>query len=149
MKELYPFVAASILYLVSPILSAQARAAVSRWVSEARRYSPVADKAVPDYLAPRSIDDYIDFAADLAQVVPAIVLTGIGVTLALPADDVFLSVTAQLVTVVAIVVVQGYVMTQSPQAYAARKVYGYSVVILACLGVNVIAALTVALVTLR
>lgn len=144
MTELFPFIAAISVYLTTPVLNAHARTTVQRWLAEASRGSPVPDSEVPDYLAPKQIFDYIEFAADLAQILPAVVLTSIGVVLALP-KDVAPATAASfvLLTMLILLVAEARVLSMSPQRYASLKLYGYSFVALVGIGTNLAALATV------
>jgi hypothetical protein len=134
---LFPFLAAIAIYLATPILNAHAKATIARWLAEASRDATVPESRAPDYLAPKQIYDYIDFAADHAQVLPAVVLTSIGVVLALPEDlTPTTAASFTLATVLILLVTEVRVLSVSPQQYAAMKRFGYSFVALVGIGIN-------------
>lgn len=146
MTTLFPFLAAIAIYLATPILNAHAKATIARWLAEASRDATTPESSAPDYLSPKHIYDYIDFAADHAQVLPAVVLTSIGVVLALP-EDVAPTTAATFVlgTVLIVLVTQVRVLSASPQQYAAMKRFGYSFVALVGIAINTVAVVLVLL----
>lgn len=145
MKEILPFLAAAAIYLASPLLARRIVSSVARWIEEGRQYARVPESEIPDYLAVKQVYDYIAFAADLSQVFPAVLLTSVGIILAIP-DDFSPTGTAVLVllTAMAAIVTEAYVSGMSPQRYASRKYFShFSLVSVVGIFINVSACVLV------
>ena len=86
-----PFVAAILVYLVSPQLSKLLRNTVTGKVEQANSKYKVeqADsecletREIPDHLSPEYIGDYVEYAGDAAQILPSTFLVVVGVVAAL------------------------------------------------------------------
>jgi hypothetical protein len=142
----YPFVLSALIALFMPLLTARARTSIGRWISDAKQYSPVPDEQIPDYLAAPQIDVYIEFAADLAQILPAVVLTFAGVVLALPSVTPVVTASLIAAAVLAVIGIEYYIQQQSPQQYATRRIWRYSFAAVAVFVLNIVAAAVVALI---
>ncbi|GHE11413.1 hypothetical protein [Streptomyces alanosinicus] len=137
MKDAIPFIAASVMYLLSPVLTRRAQASVRNWISSEKAQSNISVGTPPYYLSPEQIEDYIEFSVDAVQIVPAITLTGVGIVLALP-ESLSSWVVGIIYICVALVLVladTGMHLTR-PQRYLSRKFLGLSYVALGGLCVN-------------
>jgi hypothetical protein len=144
MTQAFPFLAAIVLFLVSPVLVAGAKRQVAAWIAESQPDRPPHPTTIPDYLAPEQIDVYVEYAADIAQIVPAITLTGVGVVLALPASISPVGAAAVMLLMVLLLVLTNHaVLAMSPHRYVRRKVLGISPVNATGIAVNAVAVLVV------
>jgi hypothetical protein len=145
MSTVFPFLAAIVMLLASPLLIKRAKHQVSAWIDRAGRHGAVPDKQIPDYLAPQQVLVYVEYAADLAQIVPTIALTGVGVVAGMPpSTEPSTAAAFALAIVLALVLVDAWLIAVSPQRYVRRKILGISAVPLAGIMVN-LAALTITL----
>jgi len=144
-KETVPFAAAIVLYLLTPFLTWRAKNVVMGWIDKGQAHSGTSPGAVPDYAAPKQMQDYIEYMADLLQVYPAVLLTVVGVLVAAQGDLPTPAVAVLLFGVVIVIVMTEYhVQSRSPQRYAARKLFRhYSPVTVVGAAVNLVALLTV------
>ncbi|MDX3536198.1 hypothetical protein PV721_17830 [Streptomyces sp. MB09-01] len=138
MKEYIPFAASTLMYLLSPLLVRKAQKAVMRAIAESDNLLE-GEHEKPAHLQDSSIKKYVAFAVDAAQIVPAILLTGVAVTLAIP-NDWPPSLAGVLIIVVSLVVVgaDAYVLSLDPHQYAKKKWRGYSVVEISGISLNLI-----------
>ncbi len=123
MKDLSPFIAAMALYVISPLLTRKAWVAVEGWIRKSiPDPSTIPAECMPDALAEANVKLYIEFASDLVQIWPGIILTSVGVAVALRGDfSVWWAVVWLIATVVAVLVIEFYVLSMSPQIYQSRK----------------------------
>ncbi|MEV6494510.1 hypothetical protein AB0M20_38690 [Actinoplanes sp. NPDC051633] len=128
MSDAFPFLAAILLLLVNPLLTSRARKEVKTWIDRSKPYAQAKDEAIPDYLSEKVVLDYVVYAADAVQIVPAIVLTAVGMVLALPGISPLVGAGVMLVVVLAIVWLDTRVSMMSPSAYFRQKVAGVSLV---------------------
>ncbi|MEU6669190.1 hypothetical protein [Streptomyces sp. NPDC046727] len=137
MKDAIPFIAASVMYLLSPILTRRAQASVRNWISSEKDHSNIPVGTPPYYLSPEQIEDYIEFSVDAVQVVPAITLTGVGIVLILPdgLPSWVVGVIYICVTLALVLADTGMYLTR-PQRYLSRKFFGLSYVALGGLLIN-------------
>ena len=122
-----PFVAAVLVYLVSPQLSRLLRNTVIGRVEQANsRYSqkdgiPTQKDGIPTHLTPKYIGDYVEYAGDAAQVLPSTFLVLVGVVAALFAGIPVLIVGVLLiVSVPSILYVMLKVLNTDPSKYVRR-----------------------------
>lgn len=138
--ETFPFLASIMLFLASPLLVMRAKRHVANWLADARPAEGVDMRTVPAYLAPEQIGAYVEYAADVVQIVPAITLTGVGVVVALPGSLSPQAAAAWMLAVVLLVVAADTLtLAMPPQRYLRRKVLGISFVALVGILVNAVA----------
>jgi hypothetical protein len=115
-----PFVAAILVYLVSPQLSSLLRNTVIGKVDQANsRYSGTGE--IPAHLSSEYIGDYVEYAGDAAQVLPSTFLVVVGVVAALFAGLPLLIVGGLLIVSVPVVLyVMFKVLNADPSKYARR-----------------------------
>jgi predicted tellurium resistance membrane protein TerC len=122
-----PFLVAIGLYLLSPLTTNLVVGAVVAAIDKGRAIAGKVDETqVPIYLAPETISDYVEFAADGAQVIPAIVLPIVGAIYAfssVPAPaDVSLLIAAFFVAIGML----AWMLTRPAAEYVSLKKYGFS-----------------------
>ena len=126
-----PFVAAILVYLLSPQLSRLLRNTVTGKVEQANsRYSQNVEQAntgrsptesIPSHLTPEYIGDYVEYAGDAAQVLPSTFLVLVGVVAALFAGIPVLIVGILLIASVPLVMyVMLKVLNTDPSKYVRR-----------------------------
>ncbi|MEV6306638.1 hypothetical protein AB0M02_45080 [Actinoplanes sp. NPDC051861] len=143
MKTAFPFLAAIAMLLANPLLIKRAKFQVGSWIARAGSGSAVPDRSVPDYLAPQQVLVYVEYAADIAQIVPSIALIGVGVIAGMPSDTSPSTAAAiTLAVVLALVLVDTMLLAVSPQQYLRRKVLGLSAVPFVGVVANLIAMAT-------
>lgn len=135
-----PFIAAIVFILIAPMLAARVKKTVQAHITEDRDRLHIApDVAVPPHLSPKVINDYIEYASDAIQIIPATLLPVVGViftvsnngpsswTLGLLLFIVLLALTLDVVVAIS-----------SPADYVSRRVCGYSIAALVALVSNVV-----------
>lgn len=126
-----PFAAAILLYLVSPFLTRQAQRVLVGQIAESQVRSRPPDNPAdtPYYLAVPAIEDYVEYVADLVQVAPAALLPIVGALFSLSqgGDPVFPLGFLTVVAVLSIGLI-AWVGGQDAAVYVSRKWFGYSVV---------------------
>lgn len=135
-----PYVVAIILYLLGPLQSGLVRFAISSAIDRARADMPGVDnEQIPYYLMPEIIADYVDYAADAAQVIPALLLPIVGAVYGLsrgvPAP---VSVTFLIVAALAAFAMLTWLIKTPPSSYVSRKWSGYSIVAIAGVILNLV-----------
>lgn len=140
-----PFTAAIMFYAIAPLLGRQVKAAIQRVMASERQHGDeVPPGTIPIYLAPESIEDYIDFAVDAVQVYPVFLLPIVGAIYAFSASTpAGLSVTLLLAAVVLAVGMNAWVTSSSPVDYVSRRWHGYSVITLIGMAFNAVALVLV------
>lgn len=127
-----PFIAAIMFYAIAPLLANHTKVTVRRVIDSGQRHvgGSYEDK-IPFNLAAESIEDYVDFAMDAVQVLPAFLLPIVGSVYTFStATPTGLSVTLLLAAVVIAMGLSAWIMSTAPANYASRKWHGYSVVTL-------------------
>jgi hypothetical protein len=142
-----PYAAAILVYLLGPTFSRLARHSISGAIDNARVTSGLPDeKAVPYYLASGMILDYVEYATDLAQVVPVILLPIIGALYSFSSIPVPVAVSILVVVFLIAIGMLGQMVTRLPAKYVSRKWHGFPVLTLAGIALNLVAmALTLSL----
>jgi hypothetical protein len=139
-----PFAAAIMFYAIAPLLGRQVKAAIRRVIASERKPGDEPPGTIPIYLAPESIEDYIDFAVDAVQVYPVFLLPIVGAIYAFSASTpAGLSVTLLLAAVVLAVGMNAWVTSSSPVDYVSRRWHGYSLITLIGMVFNAVALVLV------
>ena len=128
MNDAVPFCAAIAMFLIGPLLTAKAKREVTMWIGRSAKFDSGDGKAVPAYLTPEHVGRYVEYAADVVQIAPAVTLTIVSATVLNPGS--FTPAwTASFVaaTVVAILILEHFVIA-SPERYLRTKKWGVSVV---------------------
>ena len=108
------------------------------WISSEEAKSNVGLGTPPYYLSPAQIEDYVEFAADAVQIVPAVTLTSVGIMLCFP-DTMATWLAGAIYVIISIILIvsdSGMYLSR-PQAYLARKFLGLSYVALGGLILNI------------
>jgi hypothetical protein len=140
-----PFVAAILLYLASPLVIHQVLRVLSGQLADGERHVRNLDpNSIPYYLTPSSISDYLEYAADVVQILPAILLPIVGALYAL-GNGVSAAAAVSFLVLVCILAfaVNAWVLGSSASDYASRKWHGYSVVTLMGVSINIVGLLMV------
>lgn len=115
-----PFLAACALYALAPELTWVARRRVTNAVTSAGKVS--GSSSVPPHLSPGYIGDYAEYAIDVAQIVPMLLLPLIGV---LVSAKLGLSTTLicliSVVFVLALVFLTVHLLQRDPINYVSKK----------------------------
>lgn len=140
-----PFAAAVLIYSIAPLLSKQVKSAVRSAISEGRLHvNMVTEDDIPYYLAPPTIEDYVEYAMDAVQVFPTCLLPIVGAVYAfgngLPTE---VSVSILILTMVAAIAMSAWIMSRSASDYVSRKMYGYSIISLLGVAINIAGILLV------
>jgi hypothetical protein len=133
-----PYAVAVILYLLAPLQSGLVRFAIASAIDRARAgMTDVDNDEIPYYLMPEMIADYVDYAADAAQVVPALLLPIVGAVYGLsggvPAP---VAVTFLVVAAIAALAMLTWLIKTTPSSYVSHKWSGYSVLTIAGIILN-------------
>lgn len=123
-----PFVAAIALFLISPLLVAKVKAAVRGQIAEDAGDVGVPEDKIPPHLTRESIEGYIEYAADLVQILPLTLLPVTGAVFAIAAHVPSTIALGYLgVAVLAAVAAESWVLAQAAGRYVARRLFRYSV----------------------
>lgn len=135
-----PFIAGILFVLVSPLLVTRVKRSVQAQIRQDREHLGISfDTDVPPPLAPKVINDYIEYAVDGVQIIPITLLPVIGAVFTVSTNGATMPTLILLCSMVLIAVVLDLVVTNSSTAdYASRKFYGYSIAALVALCSNVI-----------
>lgn len=125
-----PYAAAIMLYLIAPLLSGLVLSAVSAVIAQGRnRLTDVQDQQIPYYLMPNVVGDYVEYAMDAIQVIPALLLpivgTVYGFASGVPAP---VSLSFLIVACIAAIAVMAWMLSASPSDYVSRKWRSYSMI---------------------
>jgi hypothetical protein len=138
--QISPYGAAILIYLIFPLLSLQVKSTINSVIADGRSHvSTIVDSDLPYYLTPSSINDYVDYAIDAAQVFPVMVLPIVGAVYGLSTGiPAAVTLSFLFVACVLAVAMTAWIVTRSPSDYVSRKWCGYSIITLAGVAVNVI-----------
>ncbi|MFE0384646.1 hypothetical protein ACFW1F_11250 [Streptomyces bungoensis] len=140
MAEYIPFGAAIVMYLFNPLIERKAQATVFKSISESDHLMPDAARlAVPAHRSNDSIKSYLSFVIDAAQIVPATILTAVGVILAIPSH--WSPATAAILVLgvcLLVLAVDAYILGFDPHVYDEKRMRGYSFTAIAGIFLNVI-----------
>jgi hypothetical protein len=133
-----PYAVAIVLYLMAPRLTGLVKFAVSAAIAKGRAgLADVRETEIPYYLMPEMIDDYVEYATDVAQVFPALLLPIVGAVYGfsggIPAP---VSVTFLLVACLAAIAMMAWLISLPPSDYVSRKWSGYSLLTVAGIALN-------------
>jgi hypothetical protein len=136
-----PYAVAVALYLMAPLLSGLVKFSVSAALTEGRvGQQGVDDARIPYYLTPKMIDDYVEYATDAAQVVPALLLPIVGAVYGFSSGiPVQASLAILLVATLAAFAMLAWMIRTIPSDYVCRKKWGYSFLSLTGISLNLAA----------
>jgi hypothetical protein len=135
-----PFAAAILIYFIAPLLSSQVKSVIRSAISEGRLHvGLVAENEIPYYLAPPSIEDYVEYAMDAVQVFPACLLPIIGSIYAFGSGiPTGVSASILVLALVATIAMSAWIMSRPAPDYVSRKWHGYSIISLLGVIINII-----------
>lgn len=141
-SAILPIGAAILFLLFSPLLTSKVVNAVDGWIAkDAVAYGAIPEAEVPPHLTKQAIVDYVEYAADAVQIVPATLLPVVGAIVAVTSEQSSsLAAVAILVGFIAAAVgLDAWVLSRAPQDYVSRKLRGgYSIVSLIAIACNVV-----------
>lgn len=142
-----PYVAAVLVYLLGPSLSELARKSISGEIDRARVASSLPDEEqVPYYLAETVILDYVEYATDLAQVIPVVLLPILGALYGFSSIPAPVAISILVVVFLVAIGMLAQMLIRLPVKYVSRKWRGFSVLTLTGIALNLVAmALTLSL----
>jgi hypothetical protein len=135
-----PYAAAIILYLIAPLLSRLVLFAISAVIAEGRnRVGDVQDQEIPYYLMPNVISDYVEYAMDAIQVIPALLLPVVGAVYGfaggVPSP---VSLSFLIVACVTAIALMAWILNKPPSDYVSRKWHAYSIITVGGILLNVV-----------
>lgn len=136
-----PFLAASVLYGGSPELTKVARWRITSLISDLDKRDSE-NKTVPPHLSEDYIGDYLEYAVDVAQVVPMVLLPLIGVLISLHLGlDPGIAWLIFAGSALILIIVTTRFLRQDPIEYVSKKFFGrYTLLSMAGIIANLIAA---------
>jgi hypothetical protein len=140
-----PFIAAILFYLVTPLIARQVQRALRGELAEGGRHAPNLDTHfIPYYLTQSAISDYLEFATDAVQVIPAVLLPVVGAIYALGNGvPPVISISFLVAVCLAAFALNAWMFGHSASDYASKKWYGYSVMTLTGVSINIIGLLII------
>jgi hypothetical protein len=123
------------------------RFSVSSVLNQGRVNDPNVDwQEVPDFLMPETIGLYVEYAADTAQAIPAVLLPIVGAVYGFSGGTpVPLAVTFLILAFIVAIAMLAWMVTALPAVYVSRKRFGYSTLTIVGIGLNLIGmSLTIA-----
>lgn len=134
-----PFLAAILLYSVSPLLCRQVKRTIHAEIAEGRLHvNPAKEEDIPFYLAPPSISDYVEYAFDAVQVFPTLLLPVVGAIFGFSNGVTPVASVGFLVFVCILAAAMSAWITSKPSSeYVSRKWLGYSIMAIIGVVVNI------------
>jgi hypothetical protein len=135
-----PYAFAILLYLIGPLLTGLVQLSVSSVINQGRANDPNVNwQEVPDYLMPTTIGQYVEYATDAAQVIPALLLPIVGAVYGfssgIPAP---VGVTFLIIAFIAAIGMLAWLTRALPAVYVSHKRFGYSILSIAGIALNLI-----------
>jgi len=132
-----PFLAASVLYAISPEFTKVARWRIGSTVSPAKTAA-----CVPPLLSPGYIGDYVEYGIDVAQIAPMLLLPLVGVLVSWHLGlNPGIAWVVFAGTFIILIIVTILFLRKDPIGYVSRKLFGrYTLLSATGLIVNLIAA---------
>lgn len=127
-----PFLAAIAFFLISPLLTAKIKTAVSGQIAEEANGLNIPEDGVPPHLNRESVDAYIEYAMDAVQIIPLTLLPVTGGVFAIAAHVPSPIALGYLsIAILAAVVVEAWVLSQPAGKYVSRRFIRYYSVVTA------------------
>jgi hypothetical protein len=125
-----PFAAALALLLLSPLFTAKVKRLLAGQIAtDSASYDVRPSTPLPPHLTPEAIGDYVEYAADVVQIVPLTFLPIFGAIFAISSDISRIPALAVLgFTVIIAVAIDTWLASCSAADYVSRKRFGYSLV---------------------
>lgn len=128
MSDAIPFVAAILMCLAGPLLTRRVIRTVVSWVEQSQRAAGIADATIPVHLQIGFLKRYLEYAAELVQIVPTVLLTTVSAVVLLPTDySPGWTATILLLAVLVIVVIDAVVSGMPPERFLRMKVRGVEI----------------------
>lgn len=125
-----PYTAAIILYLITPLLTRLILSTISAVIAQGRnRVTGIREKQIPYYLMPDVISDYVEYAMDAVQVLPALLLPIVGAVYGfaggVPSP---VSLSFLIIACLAAIAMMSWILNEQPSDYVSRKWHSYSII---------------------
>jgi hypothetical protein len=143
-----PYGVAILLYLMAPLLTNGVIRTIVAVIDKGRADLPGVDsKQIPYYLSQDLIEDYVEYTADAAQVMPVILLPIVGAIYSFSSVPTPVSVTFLIVVALVAVGMLLWILARYPSDYVSRKWHGYSIltmvgIVLNLIGMSLVLALS-------
>jgi uncharacterized protein YjeT (DUF2065 family) len=124
---------------MSPLLTRKAKKEVVAWIGVGAKFSLVPEVDLPPHVAIKHIEEYVEYAADIVQIVPAVTLTMVSAIVLVPSNiSPAWGAGVLVLAVLLIFALEGFVLSMSPERYLSLKKAGLSVVSMAGIAINVV-----------
>jgi hypothetical protein len=125
-----PIAAALVLFLLSPLFTAKVKRLLAGQIAmDSASHGVTPATPIPPHLTPASIGDYLEYAADVVQIIPFTFLPIFGAIFAISSDVPRVLALAVLgFTVIVAVTIDAWLIACSAADYVSRKRFGYSLV---------------------
>jgi len=126
-----PIAAGLALLLLSPLFTAKVKRLLAGQIAmDSESYAVNKSTRLPPHLTPPGIGDYVEYAADVVQIVPLTFLPVFGAIFAISSDiSQVLALAILGFTVIIAVAIDAWLASCSAVDYVSRKRFGYSPVI--------------------
>jgi hypothetical protein len=124
-----PIIAALALLLLSPLFTEKAKRLLAGQIAmDSVSYRVDTSTDVPPHLTPKVISDYVEYAADMVQIIPLTFLPAFGAIFAIFSNvSHALAIAVLGFAVIVAVAMDTWLITRSAADYVSRKRFGYSV----------------------
>jgi hypothetical protein len=125
-----PIAAALVLFILSPLLTAKVKRVLAGQIAmDSASHGVTSSTPIPPHLTPSSIGDYVEYTADVVQIIPLTFLPVFGAIFAISSNVPRTLALAVLgLTVIVAVGLDAWLITCSTADYVSRKRFGYSLV---------------------
>lgn len=121
-----PFLAAIVLLLISPLLTAQVKTVVLGQIDKSAREHGVTEDMIPPSRGRDSLDAYIEYAIDAVQIIPLSLLPVTGAVFAIAAHVPSAIALGYLsIAILVAVVVDAWVLSRLAGKYVAKRLVKY------------------------
>jgi hypothetical protein len=135
-----PYLVAIGLYLLAPLTTKLVVCAIAAEIDRGRAIAGMVDEEqVPLYLSAKSISDYVEFATDAAQVIPAIVLPVIGAVYGFSSVPAPADISLLIVAFFVAIGMLAWMLTKPSPDYVSLKRNGFSRLAVIGIAFNLIA----------
>ena len=130
LSAILPFIVALIFYLIAPLLAKKAKTVLTGQIArDAGLFKTTTETPVPPWLSSEMISDYVDYIADVVQIIPATLLPVLGAVFALSTKfAVNVAVVVLIVAIISAITMDAIVLSLSAADYVSRKWLGYSLI---------------------
>lgn len=133
-----PIVAAIALLLLSPLLTAKVKRLLAGQIAmDSASHGVTPSTPLPPHLTPTGIGDYVEYAADVIQIIPVTFLPISGAIFAISSGiPQMLAFAVLIFTVIVAVAMDTWLVSSSAADYVSRKRFGYSSVTIVAIASN-------------